>query len=175
MTDREQHHLTLFRRIYESNVSSLVRFAQQFIDQEMAEDVVQDVFLELWEREQVFDKTSCRSYLFTAVRNRCINILKHEQARTNCINRVQLENQLLELDYLDSIEKQIIEKEDMQVIYDQIEMLPERCREILKLAYFEEKKSAEIAESLRLSVRTVEHQLYLGVRALRSKLLKRAK
>lgn len=57
----------------------------------------------------------------------------------------------------------------MQIVYDQIERLPEKCRIVFKMAYFEDKKNAEIAEILELSIRTVEHQLYLGLRTLHPK------
>lgn len=63
----------------------------------------------------------------------------------------------------------------MQNIYDQIELLPEKCRIIFKMAYFEEKKNAEIALLLNLSTRTVEHQLYLGLRTLRKQLVTKEK
>ena len=81
-----------------------------------------------------------------------------------------MENRILGLDYYESYEKKIIDKEDIQHIYNQIEELPEKCRQIFKMAYFEEKRNAEIAEILNISIRTVEHQLYLGLKTLRSRL-----
>ncbi|MDR3261124.1 MAG: RNA polymerase sigma-70 factor [Tannerella sp.] len=160
-----------FKRLYDTNVSSLVRFARRYTLSDMAEDIVQDVFMELWESNTDVDEASSRSFLFTAVKNRCINLLKHEQVKMLYIHNIQIENQLLELDYFDSIEKQMIETEDLQRIYKQIDLLPDKCRQIFKLAYFEDKKNAEIAELLHLSVRTVEHQIYLGLKALRRKLI----
>lgn len=110
-----------------------------------------------------------------AVRNRCINILKREKVKESYVHSAQLDNQLLGLDYYDLFEKLLIVREDMQVIYDQIEQLPEKCKVIFKMSYFEDRKNAEIAELLDISIRTVEHQLYLGLRTLRDKLASKGK
>jgi RNA polymerase sigma-70 factor (ECF subfamily) len=126
--------------------------------------------MELWQHFDASNERDYRSYLFVAVRNRCINFLKQEQVKANCFRNLQIENQLLGLDYLDSVEKIIIEDENMQVIYHQIELLPPKCREVFKLAYLEDKKNAEIAKLLKLSIRTVEHHLYLALKTLREQL-----
>jgi RNA polymerase sigma-70 factor (ECF subfamily) len=159
-----------FKHYYEVNVSSLIRFAQRFVSFEVAEDIVHDAFLEIWDHPEIYDRMPAHSYLFTAVRNRCLNVLKREQVRENFIRSAESDNRVLGLDYYDSSEKQIIDKENIQYLYEQIERLPEKCRVIFKMAYFEDKKNAEIAESLKLSIRTVEHQLYLGLRTLRDRL-----
>lgn len=174
MKDRE-NNLISFRKYYEASVSSLILFARRFVSSEIAEDMVHDVFLEVWNLQGMNDQLPSRSYLFMSVRNRCFNLLKREQVKENYIHTTQLDNQILELDYYDSSEKLIIDKEDMQEVYDQIEQLPEKCRVIFKMAYFEDKKNAEIAEMLEISIRTVEHQLYLGLKTLRERLTNKGK
>ncbi len=169
MKDRnEENNLISFRSYYEANISQLILFARRFVSVEMAEDIIQDVFLDVWDHSEVNGKFPSRSYLFIAVRNKCLNILIREQVKKNYIESTELDNRILGLDYYDSFEKQLIDKEDMQYIYDEIEKLPEKCRIIFKMAYFEEKRNAEIAEILDISIRTVEHQLYLGLRILRT-------
>jgi RNA polymerase sigma-70 factor (ECF subfamily) len=163
--------IATFKRLYEANVSLLVQFARRFLLSELAKDIVQDVFLELWESNQEMDEAASRSFLFTSVRNRCINLLKHEQIKLLYEHNARIENERLGLDYLDSITKVLIGREDMQRIYRQIDLLPDKCRQIFKLAYYEDKKNAEIATLLNLSIRTVEHQLYLGLKTLREKLV----
>ncbi len=159
-----------FQHYYEANVSLLIIFTRRFISADKAEDIVHDVFLEIWENINTFDKLPSRSYLFIAVRNKCFNSLKREEVKDNYISHIQMEWRRLELDFYDSFEKLLIEKEGIQKVHKEIEELPEKCRRIFKLAYFEEKKNAEIAEILELSIRTVEHQLYLGLKTLRDKL-----
>ena len=166
----KENNLFSFRRYYEANVSSLMFFAQRFVSSEIAEDIIQDVFLEVWDNLDTYKEMPSCSYLFMAVRNRCLNILRREQVKDNYIQSTELDNRILGLDYYESYEKKIIDKEDIQHIYNQIEELPEKCRQIFKMAYFEEKKNAEIAEILNISIRTVEHQLYLGLKTLRSRL-----
>lgn len=173
MLKQEKDKLAAFKRLYDVNAAMLIRFARRFTLPELPEDIVQDVFLELWESERTMDESAARAFLFASVRNRCINILKHEQIKENYEQHVQIENQLLGLDYLDSIEKRLIDREEMQTIYRQIDRLPDKCRQIFKLAYFEDRKSAEIAQLLNLSIRTVEHQLYLGLKTLREKLTRK--
>ena len=168
MKDRNEENILIpFRNYYEANVSALILFARRFVSEEIAEDVVQDVFLDIWDHSGLNKKLPSRSYLFMAVRNKCLNILIREQVKKNYIDSTELDNRILGLDYYDSFEKQLIDKEDMQYLYDEIEKLPEKCRIIFKMAYFEEKKNAEIAENLDISIRTVEHQLYLGLKTLR--------
>ncbi len=172
MKERSRENiLVFFRSYYESNVSSLILFAQRFVSVEIAEDIVQDVFLDVWDHSEVNGKLPSRSYLFMAVRNKCLNIIIREQVKRNYIDSTELDNRILGLDYYDSFEKQLIDKEDMQYVYDEIEKLPEKCRIIFKMAYFEEKKNAEIAGILDISIRTVEHQLYLGLKTLRIRLI----
>jgi RNA polymerase sigma-70 factor (ECF subfamily) len=170
MENRKERTLS-FKRLYGENFPPLVRFACRFTTENAAKDIVQDVFVELWEKAHVrYDDPSCRTYLFTAVRNRCINLLKQELVKDTHIRNIQIDNHLQELDYCDSPEKSMIDNEHLQLVRRQIELLPDKCRQIFRLAYCENKKSKEIADLLRLSVRTVEHQLYLALKTLRKKL-----
>ena len=166
----KDNDLLSFRRYYEANVSSLIIFARRFVTLEVAEDIIQDVFLEIWGNSEIHRSLPSRAYLFTAVRNKCLNILIREQVKRNYIETTELENRILGLDYYDSYEKQIVGQEEIQLIYDEIEKIPEKCRQIFKMSYFEEKKNAEIAETLNISIRTVEHHLYLGIKTLRERL-----
>lgn len=159
-----------FKLYYDANVSQLILFAHRFVPADIAKDLIHDLFMEIWENLDSFEKLPGRSYLFKAVKNKCINYLKREQVRENYISYIQVENQLMGLEYYDSFEKLLVEKEGIQEIYRQIEALPDKCKQIFKLAYFEERKNAEIATMMGLSIRTVEHQLYLGLKTLRDKL-----
>lgn len=167
----KENNLISFKSYYEANVSSLMLFARRFVSGEMAEDIIQDVFLDIWDHSEERERLPSRSYLFMAVRNKCLNILIREQVKKNYIDSTELDNRILGLDYYDSYEKQLIDKEDIQYVYDEIEKLPEKCRIIFKMAYFEERKNAEIAEILDISIRTVEHQLYLGLKTLRTRFM----
>lgn len=175
MTEPEQKRLLLFKDLYDAHVSTLIRFACRFTPADVSEDIVHDVFMNLWNSPTEFDPASIGAYLFVSVRNRCFNFLKQEQIKNLHNDNVRIKNKMLALGYFDSPEKSFIDREQIQIIYDEIDRLPEKCREIFKLAYYEEKKSGEIADTLNLSIRTVEHQIYLGLKALRNKLLASSK
>ena len=175
MKSTGKSHLKNFKALYEENAASLLMFAKRFIPTDAAEDVVHDVFLEVWNLSGEKEDLPTYAYLFKAVRNRCLNKLKREQVKDQYIQSTQIDNQLLGLDFYQSHEKLLIDKEGLQLLHDQIEALPEKCRIIFKMSYFEEKKNAEIAEILSLSIRTVEHQLYLGLKTLREKLTAKGK
>lgn len=170
MFNQQDKIITDFQHYYKTNIKELVLFACRFVASDAAEDIIHDVFLEIWENRVSYEKLPNRSYLFTATRNRCLNFLKRENIQDNYLVHLKTETQRMGLEYYDSIEKQLIERENIQEIYDYIELLPDKCRYIFKLSYLEEKKSAEIAEITGLSIRTVEHQLYLGLKTLREKL-----
>jgi RNA polymerase sigma-70 factor (ECF subfamily) len=160
-----------FKHLYNEHAGILIRFARKFTQlPDAAEDIVHEIFLDLWKTGKVLDNATARAFLFAATRNKCINFLKHKQLCDDYARNAQVENQLLSLDYCNSPEKLIIEQEDLQKIYRQIDLLPDKCRQIFRMAYFDDKKNAEIAELLNLSIRTVEHQLYLALKTLREKL-----
>jgi RNA polymerase sigma-70 factor, ECF subfamily len=135
-----------------------------------AEEVVQDLFLALWEKREHLDvRTSLKSYLFTAVRNRVLN--RSARAR-------------LEQNYYDQIERAGMESEtetpaaDDELASAQIATrvqaalaeLPPGCRRVLVLRWQEDLSYAEIAEALGISVKGVENQLARARKALRQRL-----
>ena len=81
----KENNLLSFKRYYEANVSSLMFFAQRFVSSAIAEDIIQDVFLEVWDNLDTYKEMPSCSYLFMAVRNRCLNILRREQVKDNYI------------------------------------------------------------------------------------------
>lgn len=110
MKDRsKKENLTSFRHYYETNVSSLMLFAQRFVTSDIVEDIVHDVFLEVWNLMEKEEDLPTRSFLFAVIRNRCLNILKREQVKEKYIHTTTIDNRLLGLDYYDSCEKLIIE------------------------------------------------------------------
>ena len=172
MYSHGQQKIDTFKCLYETHASSLNRFARRFAPLQVAEDLVQDVFLEIWKNDKELKNDYSRSYLYTAVQNRCINFLKQEQhKKTYLYETLAKEREIIFSDNVHSNDN----TEQIQRIYDQIGMLPDKCRQIFKLSYIEEKKSAEIAELLKLSIRTVEHQLYLGLKTLRKNLMQTGK
>lgn len=172
MNDKKssEDRLIIFKKFYESNISTLIQFAQRFVPIEIAKDIVHDIFVEVWDKSEENNKYLSLSYLFMTVRNKCLNIIKREQVKRNYLNSYELENLILQLNYYQSYEQHLIYIEKIHTVYIEIEKLPAKCKVIFKMAYIQEMKNADIAEKLDISIRTVEHQLYLGLKTLRERL-----
>ena len=157
----------MFELLFKTFYPSLCHFAFNILkSNDLAEEVVQEVFVKIWEKRQKLNiTTSVRNYLFSAVRNRCLNVIEHEKIK-NLHNRKILEESPPETDYAsDFLDPAIAYK-----IEESILSLPEKRREIFRLNREEGLKYKEIAEKLNLSVKTVEAQMGLALKTLREKL-----
>lgn len=157
----------IFRRYY----LSLCGFAARFVGQpETAEEIVQEIFLKLWEKKSSFSiDSSLKSYLFRAVYNSCLNYHMHakiENKYLSFLKETSLRNETGSDPVLDSLAyKELNEK-----ITEAIERLPAECKKIFKMSRFDGMKYAQIAEQLRISVKTVETQISRALLRLRSEL-----
>jgi|GEM_PF-247936 len=119
-------------------------------------------------KKLVPDEEYLKAYLFQSVRNCCMNHLKHEKVVQK--HREQQILSLTELQYYQSGEKSLIEKENLDQIWQAINSLSDIHREIIELSRFEGLKNKEIAERLKIPLRTVETRLFRALSALRTKL-----
>jgi RNA polymerase sigma-70 factor (ECF subfamily) len=155
----EQYMQVLFKTFYKN----LCLFARQYInDIEKCEDIVQDVFLNIWEKGELIDSESqVKGYLFTSVKNRCLNFLRDHKKFSDgseLPQHGQSDNSRVEYAELEKILKTAIES------------LPEKCREIFEMSRFRNLKYQEIADKLGLSIKTVEAQMSKALRVLRNRL-----
>ena len=165
-----------FDSIYINNFSRLFLFAKEYVlfDEE-AENIVQDIFLMLWEkREALRVDVSLTAYLFTLVKNKCIDFLRHqmvEQMYSENIQHEYNEELNVKLFALESFDHNFSSEEDIETLLrNAIDKLPERCRLIFIKSRIEGKKYKEIAEELNLSVNTVEGQISIALKKLREEL-----
>jgi RNA polymerase sigma-70 factor (ECF subfamily) len=159
----ERAFQTLFRKYY----SALCRFAHQFLkDGEQAEEAVQDTFVKIWEkRESLNIDSSVKHYFFRSVRNHCLNQIQHQKIKKQYADWVQESAQreiatdqfFLEVDLLQRIEKSI-------------DSLPPKRKEIFRLSREQGMKYKEIADTLDISIKTVEAQMGLALKHLREDL-----
>ena len=162
---------TEFEKLYVKHAPGLIFFARKFADHQTAEDVVHDVFLKIWNSETVMiANQSIGSYLFSAVRNACLDLLKHQTVCNDYLSKSIRDLKIEELTSDENLESQLIKREQIDTLYKEIDRLPEKCREIFVLAYIEEMKNATIAEQLQISLRTVESQIYKALKILRSRI-----
>lgn len=161
--DDAQAYKQLFLLFY----PSLVHFAVSIIkSKESAEEIVSDVFIKIWQKRQHLEKVENLSfYLFTAVKNRCINQFNDFKNRAGVnINDISIEFKSI---YHDP-EQKMISAEAIKQIQEAIQDLPPRCRLIFKLVKEEGLKYKEVAELLQLSVKTVENQMSLAFKKIGS-------
>lgn len=156
-----------FDRIYHEYAARLVVFARRFVQEKFAEDIVQDVFVRVWQQGRFrLPSEELSRYLYSSVLNACRNSIRHELVVNRYVRASLAELRLGEVEYeLRILDEPQNERED--VLRALIEQLPERCREVFRLSWYEELKSAEIAERLGISHRTVDAQLYKALRFLR--------
>lgn len=156
----------VFELVFNYYYSGLVVYADQIIkNTEISEDIVQAVFMKLWETRENIEIRSFRSYFIQCVKNRCIDHLRSQQVKNRFDNRIP------DADHLVMEDDLWTKNELSELIERAIEDLPPRCREIFGMSRYENLKIAEIAEKLNISKRTVETQISKALKILRVKLI----
>jgi RNA polymerase sigma-70 factor, ECF subfamily len=157
-----------FEGLFRTNYSALCSYAVNFLkDLDASEEIVQEVMFKLWiNREKIIFGTSAKSYLFRAVRNSCLNLLKHMNVREEY--RAARESQMEELQR--SREDEVIVSELEQKIREAVDRLPLERRKVFVMSRYEGMTYAEIAGKLGISVKTVENQMSSALRSLRTEL-----
>ena len=134
-------------------------------DSFLAEEVVQEVFMQLW--EQRVDPSSIRnphSYLATLVKNRIYDVIRHRSVVIAHEERVRYEMEVADLEDLTEEEREAMISQAWRLV----QSLPETAREIFLLATMEGLKYSEIAERKGISINTVKTQLRIARKKLRS-------
>ena len=153
-----------FNEVFEIYYSRLCYFADTFLhDFDLSRSVSQQVFVDLWIKRDKLKVVSLQSYLYQSVRNSALDVLKRKK---------------VEMRYLQSLGD--IETEEITGLIEDAELadrinkaiqkLPEKCRRIFIMCRFEELKYSEIAAQLGISVKTVEMQISIALKKLRSEL-----
>lgn len=160
--DDEKAFSELFRRYY----SGLCLFAVQLLhDDEQSKELVQEVFVQLWEkRKQIRVHSSVKSYLFRAVKNQLINWANHQKVEQKYQEKILSEN--IEI----HPSQYFMEVDLYRKIEASINALPAKRREIFKLSREKGLSYREIAEQLQISIKTVETQMGLALQQLREDL-----
>ena len=151
-------------------------FAQEYVfSEEDAENIVQDVFTELWEKKELLTyNINLVAFLFTSIRNRCIDHLRHNIVVREAVNQMQEEYQItlkVKLASLELFDQSLLSELDIEKkISEVINSLPEKCREIFIKSKIEGKKQKDIAAEMNISLKTVENQMNIAYKKLKSEL-----
>ncbi len=132
-------------------------------DDEIIRDILQESFLNFWEKRFYLNNVSLSSLLFAMVRNACLNYLKHlqivEQYNLDYLEKVGGEEGLYYADFNLDPEYSLLYKELQEQITLVINSLPPRCREVFLLSRIKKMKNKEISEALHISSTAVEKHI----------------
>jgi len=156
-----------FDTIFRAHYPSLVGFGQGLLhDRAAAEDVAQEVMLELWRRrEELAIHESLRAYLLRATRNRALNQLRHAKVQRRAEPHLKPQEAVAAPGA-----SEIVADELQTAITAAIAELPPGCREVFTMSRQQGLRYAEIASTLGISVKTVESQMGKALRHLRTRL-----
>lgn len=152
-----------FEMIFHHFYSPLCNFATKIVGKpEVAEEIVADAFFKIWKNRQSINLThTFSSYLYTSVKNHCLDYLKKQKPIFKEISTThpfpQEENP----------EKLLIQQEIIEKVEKAIETLPDQCKTIFRLSRDKGLKYQEIADLLQISIKTVETQMGRALKSLR--------
>ncbi len=155
-----------FRAVFDEYFNALSAFGYKYVpDQFVVEDLVQEAFISFWEKREDFNHINAvKSFLYTSVRNKCLNHLKHQTV-------VQKHEKALvyELESDHAFSSHVIEEETFNQLFTEIRNLPPSAQEIMLLA-LNGLKNQEIADELKVSVNTVKTQKKIAYSKLKENL-----
>lgn len=171
--------IALWHRVQESDIPAYTELYERYRgvlyvhalrmlkEEDEAHDVVQDLFIHLWEkREELEIRSSFSSYIYTSIRNRILDVMAKQKHRWKYINSLQshLDEGIFET------EERVHEQELARIIEREVAHLPQKMREIFHMSREENLSHKEIALALNLSDKTVKKQVSNALTILRKKI-----
>lgn len=153
----------VFHQLYNNYYKALVNYAMQMLGtQDSAEDVVQNAFMQLWQQgRQSRGDNHIRAFLYNITRNAAIDRLRHDKI-------VQDYQESYEIN-ANGEEDSIFTEEVFRQLFEEIDRLPSRQREIF-LLLMKGQKNREIAENLNIAEETVKKLRFRGMKTLRRRM-----
>lgn len=174
-----RHHSELLSLLKEGDVSSFEAIYNEFAsrlyqyivrrvgDREASEEMVQEIFVALWNRREALQITSLEGYLFTAAKYNILTFMRSERVRrAYAVNFRDFVKQRL-----DNSSEELMDLRDLQLsIESSLSQLPEKCQTVFRLSRMEHESIPEIAARMNISRRTVENYLSQALKHLRTRL-----
>lgn len=160
-SEDQQAYAELFARF----APQLIRFTKAIVQQqEVAEEIVSDVFIRIWEKRKSLDHVQhLKMYLYVSARNFAVNHLRSKNRQFSLqVDQLELDMAAISADPFE----QTVGAEVKQELLQAIQELPDRCKIIFKLVKEDGLKQKEVAELLHLSPKTVENQLAIALKKL---------
>jgi len=136
------------------------------IDENIAKDIVQDIWVNLWQKRECWDIKNFESYIFKSVNNGCFKYLRDSTLKVEHLQVIES----LELTSHSNIETQQNLEQTQFIIERSLTQLPPRCQQIFRLSRMESASNEEIAQRLGISKRSVENQISIALKSIRQNL-----
>lgn len=162
-----------FKLIFNNFYHQLCRLSIHYLeDEDEAKGVVQEAFVKLWEiRHELNPDSNLRNFLFTLVKNNCLNILNRRQILLKHHEKIRWMEMHYQYESLSRIGDNYLEFNELKDKIDEaIRKLPEHCRVVFEMSRFEDLKNREIGEKLGVTQKTVEAHLTKALKILRNEL-----
>jgi RNA polymerase sigma-70 factor (family 1) len=155
---------------FDLHYKPLCYFAGRLVqDDAEAEDIVSGCFVKLWKSERKAESAdSIKAFLYIACRNACFDYLRKLKVRT-----ASQQEYFVQLETADeAVLTKIVKAEVLAFLENEIDSLPDKCREVFRLLYFERKGMVEVMQALRMNEKAVRYQKSKAIEILKSVILK---
>ena len=156
---------TAYRDLFLSFYKPLRQFAMSFVKtRELAEEVVSDVFIRIWEKRRELDSIeNLRVYLYISIKNTSLKCLLQQKKQAS----LSIDDLDVEIEsFYRNPEELFLTAEMLRRIEDAINLLPPRCKLIFKLVKEDRLRYKEVASILNISVKTIDAQLALALKKI---------
>lgn len=165
----EKHDPKTFKSIYDSYWPILYLHAYKMLqDKDEAKDILQDLFIHVWENKNQIRFDQLRPYLYVSLRNRIINRFAHSKVKNKYLDEIK--HLPVQDQFYQHVEEELIFKELARSIDEGINLLPERMQEIFRLSREKHLNHTEIADKLNISTHTVKKTINRALKTIRSKI-----
>ncbi|KOH46093.1 RNA polymerase sigma-70 factor [Sunxiuqinia dokdonensis] len=170
----QEERLRIFEDLFKLYYPRLKRYAASFLhSDDEANDVVQDLFFQLWEDQSILERErNIPGYIFTVLKNKCLNILKHRIVEEKylhqqaCLVSEELHHLSFEASGAFVSMEDLLHRELNRII----KLMPDKCGIVFRMKWIEGKKNREIAEEMQISMTMVDKQLAKGMTIAREQL-----
>lgn len=165
IVDNKNINVDNYKKLFDTFYASLCIFSAKYTNNlESSKDVVQEVFISIWDKQIQFEDTdNVKSFLYTAVRNKSLDLIKSKAFKT----KVRLEPETLKiLTSQTYFEKHVLTEETHRIVNDAVSTLPQKCKRIIHLS-LKGLENKQISEELSISLNTVKTQKRIAYQKLR--------
>ncbi len=152
-----------YKNVFDLHYEALYGYAFSILKEETyTDDILQNIFIKLWQNRESVHPETVKAYLYTAVRNECLNQLKHKVVKAGYAQH-QIAGSSGADNNIHTEQKELHEK-----IQDLVNQLPEKCATVFYMCRQLGLSYREVADALGISVKTVENQMSKALKFLRS-------